>query len=191
MALAATSAEEAAMKLAAIVSVVVATGTFACSRNQAPQTARAPSTGATQTALVAPPEPANAPLTPGAASIPTDPQIASPQAPPTQPAEKLPVAKSANFASPRPESLPPVAADPVRDQPETGADAESIREIRALLAADKSLSATAREITIVAAKGRVRLSGQVNTAAERAAVERAARKAANVIDVKNQLVVLQ
>ena len=79
----------------------------------------------------------------------------------------------------------------MRDQPESGADAESIREIRALLAADKSLSKTARQITINAAKGRVRLSGQVNTAEERAAIERAARKAANVIDVKNQLVVLQ
>jgi hypothetical protein len=144
-----------------------------------------------QTALVAPPEPANAPITPGAASIPNEPNVAPPQSPPLQPAEKLPIATSPNLASPRPESLPPVAADPVRDQPETGKDEESIREIRALLAADKSLSTTARQITIVAAKGRVRLTGQVNTAEERAAIERSARKAANVIDVKNQLVVMQ
>lgn len=179
------------MKLTTVVSVAVATGAFACSHQQAPRTARSPSTGATQTALVAPPQSANTPITPGAASIPNEPQVAPPQRPPIQPAEKLPIATSAGLASPRPESLPPVATDPVRDQPETGADAESIREIRALLAADKSLSATARQITIVAAKGRVRLSGQVNTAEERASIERAARKAANVIDVKNQLVVLQ
>jgi hypothetical protein len=50
---------------------------------------------------------------------------------------------------------------------------------------------SARQVTIIAAKGRVRLTGQVNTAEERAAIERSARKAANVIDVKNQLVVLQ
>lgn len=180
------------MKLANTVSIAVVFGAVACAHNQAPQTARStPSTGPTQTALVAPPEPANTPITPGAASIPNDPKVAPPQSPPVQPAEKLQIATSANLASPRPESLPPVAADPVRDQPETGKDAESIREIRALLAADKSLSTTARQITITAAKGRVRLSGQVNTAEERAAIERAARKAANVIDVKNQLVVLQ
>lgn len=179
------------MKLATIVSISTVLGAIACSHHQAPQAARSPSTGAMQTALVAPPEPANEPLTPGAASIPNEPRVAPPQRPAVQPAEERPVATSANLASPRPESLPPVAADPVRDQPETSADAESIREIRALLAADKSLSATARQITIVAAKGRVRLTGQVNTAEERAAIERSALKAANVIGVKNQLVVLQ
>lgn len=172
------------------LSIATAVAAFACSHNQQtpPST---PSTSATQTALVAPPEPVNAPLTPGAASIPGGPAVAPPQAPPRQPAEERPVATSSSLASPRPDALPPVAADPVRDQPESAADAESIREIRALLAADKSLSATARQITIVAAKGRVRLSGQVNTAEERAAIERSARKAANVVDVKNQLVVLQ
>jgi osmotically-inducible protein OsmY len=71
------------------------------------------------------------------------------------------------------------------------ADQESLREIRALLAADKSLSPTARKVTINVRKGRVRLSGQVNTAEERAAIERSARQAVNVIDVRNELVVLQ
>ena len=179
------------MKLIATISIATAVGAFACSHNQQAPAAATPSTSPTQTALVAPPEPANAPLTPGAASIPGNPQVAPPQAPPRQPAEERPVATSSSLATPRPDALPQVAADPVRDQPESGADAESIREIRALLAADKSLSKTARQITINAAKGRVRLSGQVNTAEERAAIERAARKAANVIDVRNQLVVLQ
>jgi hypothetical protein len=179
------------MKLAMSVALATVVGAVACSHNQA-QTARAPtSTTPMQTALVAPAEPTNPPLAPGAASIPNNPQIAPPQAPALRPAEDSPITTSSSLASPRPETLPSVAPDPVRDQSETSADAESVREIRAQLAADKSLSATARQVTIVAAKGRVRLTGQVNTAEERAAVERAARKAANVIDVKNQLVVLQ
>jgi BON domain len=180
------------MKLTTTVSIAAVIGALACSHNQAPQTARATtSTTPMQTALVAPVEPDNAPLTPGAASIPNDAQVAPPQAPAAKPADERPVTTASSLASPRPDSLPSVATDPVRDQSETSADAESVREIRALLAADKSLSPTARQITIVATKGRVRLTGQVNTAEERAAVERAARKAANVVDVKNQLVVLQ
>jgi hypothetical protein len=180
------------MKLAMSVAFATVVGAVACSHNQAPQTARAP-TSATpmQTAPVAPAEPANPPLTPGAASIPNNPQVAPPQGSTARTADDSPVTMSSSLASPRPETLPRVATDPVRDQSETSADAESVREIRALLAADKSLSDTARQVTIIAAKGRVRLTGQVNTAEERAAVERAARKAANVIDVRNQLVVLQ
>lgn len=77
------------------------------------------------------------------------------------------------------------------DKPETSADEESVREIRGLLASDKSLSNTARQVTVIARQGRVRLAGQVNTAKERAAIERYARMAANVRDVKNELVVLE
>ena len=178
------------MKLATQVSFAVVIGALACSHHQPPQAASAPPAAApTQTAVVAPaPE---AQLAPGAATIPRNPEVAPPQAPGPRPAEDSPITMSSSFASTRPDSVPAVATDPHRDQSETSDDAESIREIRALLAADKSLSATARQVTISAAKGRVRLSGQVNTAEERAAVERAARKAANVVDVKNQLVVLQ
>lgn len=178
------------MKLATIVSFAVVIGAGACSHHQPPQTVSAPPvTQPTQTALVAPaPEPQ---LAPGAATIPRDAQVAPPQAPGAKPAEDSPITMSSNFASTRPDAVPAVATDPHRDQSETSDDAESIREIRALLAADRSLSATARQITISAAKGRVRLSGQVNTPEERAAIERAARKAANVVDVRNQLVVLQ
>jgi len=180
------------MKLGIPVVCAAIIGAVACSHNQPPQTARtAPPTVPLQTALAATAEPANPPLAPGAPSIPTDPQIARPEAPPAAPADERPVTTSSHFASPRPDSLPPVAVDPVRDQSQTSADEESIREIRALLAADKSLSATARQITIIARNGRVRLTGQVNTPEERAAIERAARKAANVTDVKNQLVVLE
>jgi hypothetical protein len=180
------------MKLAISVSFALIIGVAACSHHQQPQTARTapstePATTPMQTALVAPaPEPQ---LAPGAATIPRDPQVAPPQAPALKTADS-PVTTS-NFASARPESLPSVPTDSKRDQSETSADEESVREIRALLAADKSLSPTARQVTVTATKGRVRLTGQVNTAEERAAVERAARKAANVIDVRNQLVVLQ
>ena len=180
------------MKLATTMLFAAVSGALGCSHSQPPQAARATpaSTLPMRNAVVATAEPANPPLTPGAATIPKD-QLAPPRAPAAKPADERPIATSPGFASPRPDALPPVAMDPVRDQPETGDDQESVREIRALLAADKSLSETARQITIVARKGRIRLSGQVNTAEERAAVERAARKAANVIDVKNQLVVLE
>jgi hypothetical protein len=179
------------MKLATSISLAVAIGAAACSHDQPPpQTARtAPSPEATQTApaaLTAEPQ-----LAPGAATVSREPQVAPPRAPAARPNEDSPITMSSSFASTRPDAVPAVATAPNRDQSETSADAESVREIRALLAADKSLSAAARQVTIVAANGRIRLSGQVNTAEQRAAVERAARKAANVIDVRNQLVVLQ
>jgi hypothetical protein len=176
------------MKLATSISLAVAIAAAACSHDQPPpQTARtAPSPASTQTAPAADPQ-----LARGAATVSREPQVAPPQAPAARPNEDSPITMSSSFASTRPDAVPAVATEPNRDQSETSADAESVREIRALLAADKSLSAAARQVTIIAANGRVRLSGQVNTAEQRAAVERAARKAANVIDVRNQLVVLQ
>lgn len=178
------------MKLATTVLIAALGGAVACSHHQPPRTAQAtPATTPKQTALVVPPEPAKPPIVPGAASIPQAPATL-PYAPTSKPPAETPLTKSSSFASP-PASLPSPAVDPVRDQSETSNDAESVHEIRALLAADKSLSATARQVTIVARKGRVRLSGQVNTAEERAAVERYARQAANVIDVTNQLVILE
>jgi osmotically-inducible protein OsmY len=102
----------------------------------------------------------------------------------------VPLTPSSGVGDARPTSTSP-ALDPVLDKTETSDDRDSAREIRARLAADKSLSATARQVTINVDHGRVRLRGQVNTAEERAAVERAARKAVNVIDVRNELVVLQ
>lgn len=182
------------MKLATIVTLAAVGGAVACSHNQPPRTAQAapptaPSTPR-QTAFVAPTEPGRAPIVPGAATIPQAP-ITLPYAPTTKPVMETPITKSSSFASPPPAALSPPAVDPVRDQPETSDDAESVREIRALLGGDKSLSATARQITIVARKGRVLLNGQVNTADERARVERYARQAANVIDVTNRLVILE
>jgi hypothetical protein len=184
------------MKLAITVLIAAISGAVACSHNQPPRIAQAaPATTPTpvtvepaRSAPAANAEPTQ--LVPGAASIPKDPSVAPPYAPASKSTEDRPVT-SASFASPRAGSVPAVAPDPARDQPETSDDVESVRELRALLAADKSLSPTARQITIIARRGRVYLIGQVNTADERAAVERAARKAANVIDVTNRLVVLE
>jgi osmotically-inducible protein OsmY len=77
------------------------------------------------------------------------------------------------------------------DKSDSAQDQDSIREIRALLGADKMLAAIAPRVTIVARNGRVWLRGQVNTAEQRAGIERAARQAAGVIDVNNELVVME
>lgn len=178
------------MKLCHCLVLAAGACAAACSHDQRPAHA-APTTMPTQTALVAAPDRAETQVTPGAPSIPGDPQVAPPVAPAAKPADEAPIASSSSLASPRPDSVPVVPTDPVLDKSHSGRDEESVREIRALLAADKSLSATSRKISVEVRDGRVRLSGQVNTAAERAAIERAARRAANVIDVKNQLVVLE
>ena len=74
---------------------------------------------------------------------------------------------------------------------DTAEDHESIQDIRAAMAADKSLSAAAKEVTIVARNGRVWLRGHVSTAEERSAIERAALQAAGVVEVHNELVVAE
>lgn len=84
-----------------------------------------------------------------------------------------------------------VPLDPDRDKPQRAGDVESIREIRQALAADKSLSESARKVVIVVREGRVWLRGSVISAEERAAVERAARQAAGVITVRNELAVME
>ena len=179
------------MKLAHFVVLATIGCAAACSHEPQPKTAHKFTTMPTQTALVAPPTSTDTQLTPGAASIPSDPQVAPPVAPAAKPADDAPITSSSSLASPRPDALPAVPIDPALNKPHGDRDEESVREIRALLAADKSLSATARKVTVEVRAGRVRLTGQVNTAVERAAVERAARRAANVIDVKNQLLVLE
>jgi|SRR6478752_2830081 len=176
------------MKQSITILLLASTTTWACSHESRPETAHAPSTSAMQTALVSTAQPTES----GAPSIPTNnPAVRAPVAPAAMPPEQVPLTASSGLGAPRPVAAGLVASDPALDKPESRDDEESIREIRALLAADKSLSPTARQVTIIARQGRVRLSGQVNTAEERASVERAARRAANVIDVRNELVVLQ
>ncbi len=187
------------MKLSISLALFALTAPLACSQERPAASPAAAPTGATlptQTALVSAADP-GATAQPGAATIPTNtPAVAAPVAPAPSPAAEKPLMPSSGAGTPRPTTAdlvpgnaPPL--DPARDKAHSDADRESVSEIRALLAADKSLSATARRVTIVAQAGRVRLSGQVNTADERAAIERAARQAANVREVKNELVVLE
>lgn len=161
---------------------------FACSHeSRPPAEPMTASTLPTQTALVSTADPGAA-AQPGAATIPTNaPSIPAPVAPPTTSADERPLVAT-------PPEPPPgqstQALDRELDKADSEPDRESVREIRALLASDKALSATSRRVTIFAKGGKVRLTGQVNTAEQRAAIERAARQAVNVRDVKNELVVL-
>ncbi|RYZ06871.1 MAG: BON domain-containing protein [Myxococcales bacterium] len=185
------------MKLPNVALFSALTLAAACSReSRSPAEPTAASTLPTQTALVSSTE-TGASAQPGAATIPTNaPSIPSPVAPPMTSADEKPLVPSSGVGAPRPsvDELPPgrstQALDRNLDKADSESDRESLREIRALLSADKSLSTTARRVTVIAKDGRVRLSGQVNTAEERAAIERAARQAANVREVKNELVVL-
>jgi osmotically-inducible protein OsmY len=88
-------------------------------------------------------------------------------------------------------ATPGAPSDPARDKGDSAQDQESIREIRQLLASDKSLAALAPHVTIVARSGRVWLRGQVSTNEQRAGLEKLARKAGNVVNVNNELVVME
>lgn len=176
------------MKLPIVAVLSAATLVLACSReSRPPAEPTTASTLPTQTALVGSTEPGTT-AHPGAATIPTNaPSIPAPVAPPTTSADEKPLVPTAPEPPPGQSTQ---ALDRNLDKADTEPDRESVREIRALLAADKTLSTTARRVTILAKEGKVRLRGQVNTAEERAAIERSARQAANVRDVRNELVVL-
>lgn len=178
------------MKLSIAAPFYAVLATSGCSHDSRPPSAQNTTTLPTQTALVAPtPAPA---AEPGAPGIPTNtPAVAPPVAPVARAPEEVPLTPSSARGEPRPVAAGLVPSDPALDKTESAEDQESVGEIRALLAADPSLSPGARQVMIVARKGRIWLRGQVNTPEERAAIERAARKAANVRDVRNELVVLQ
>jgi hypothetical protein len=144
-----------------------------------------------QTALVAAPE-SGEPAEPGAPGIPrNNPQVPPPATEAPPPPDETRLTPASALGQPRPTSAPLAPSDPALDKADSASEQQSLREIRELLAADKSLSATARQVTIVVRDGRVWLRGQVNTAEERAAVERAARQAGGVVDVRNELVVME
>jgi osmotically-inducible protein OsmY len=77
------------------------------------------------------------------------------------------------------------------DQAGGAQDWQSIQEIRQALAADPRLAAAASQISINVQDGRVLLRGQVTTADQRALIEKAARQAGGVIDVRNMLQVME
>lgn len=173
-----------------ITLVLCAAGAIACTHERPPQSAAASAPapeGRVETAQVS----EYAPPAPG---IPTNnPPIAPPAAPLAPPPDQTPVTltPASGIGTPRSASAQLVPSDPARDKSDSAQDQDSIREIRELLAADKALASIAPRVTIVARNGRVWLRGQVNTAEQRAGIERAARQAAGVIGVNNELAVME
>ena len=158
------------MKASTAMLLCAATGLLACARDHRPSS--------TQGSAPAPAQPAPLSTT---ATPPVVDKVDPPLTPASSNGEARPVATPASF----------VPLDPDRDKPQRAGDVESIREIRQALAADKSLSESARKVIIVVREGRVWLRGNVNSTEERAAVERAARQAAGVITVRNELAVME
>jgi hypothetical protein len=149
------------MKAPIAVLLCVASSLVGCARDQRPTTA----------------QPAAAPAPPPLATDTTPPSVA-------------PMTPASGVGDARPTAAF-VPMNPERDKPSSKADVESILEIRQLLGADKTLSESARNITIIVKEGRVWLRGTVTTAAERASIERAARQAVNVVQVRNELSVME
>jgi len=121
------------------------------------------------------------------------PQSATSPPPPTsvQLPYDEPMTPASGVGSGRTVSMGLVPTETARDQAASAQDEESIREIRSLLVGDRSLATLATGIRIVARDGRVWLRGQVNTREQRATVEKMARGAVGVRDVRNELVVLE
>ena len=180
-----------------IAMLLCAAGAVACAHSgrsqSASNTGYAPSSQRVETAQVR----ESAPTQPG---LPTNtPPLAPPTVPATPPPDQTPLTltPASGVGSPRAQFVPGDAVPSnaasgsaaSSDKAESGQDQESIREIRAALASDRTLASAAPQLTIVAKKGRVWLRGQVNTAAQRAGIERAARQAAGVFSVNNELTV--
>jgi hypothetical protein len=182
------------MKLSITVWLFAA-GVVACSHDSRPHTAAVttepPAPTRVETAQVsesAPPE----------SGIPTNgPTVAPPVPVVTPPPDTTPLSltPASGVGSPRSGSAPlvatPPAADGAHDKADTAQDRASIREIRQLLASDSTISAIAPQLTIVARSGRVWLRGQVSTSEQRAAIEKAARRAGGVLNVNNELAVME
>ena len=171
-----------------------AAAAVACSHDTRPQTIATapPAPVRVETAQVseaAPPEP----------GIPTRaPNVAPPAPAVAPPPDQTPLTltPASGFGAPRRGSAalvaaPAAAADVAADKAESAQDRESIREIRELMAADATVAAIAPQVTIVARNGRVWLHGQVSTGAQRAAIEKAARRAGGVLNVNNELAVME
>ncbi|HXK17497.1 MAG TPA: BON domain-containing protein [Polyangiaceae bacterium] len=175
-----------------------AAGAVACSHENRPPSIPMDSTASTEPAPTRRVEPTpladNAPTNkraPTLPGLPTNGPTVLPPAPSlAPPPDGQPLTPANGVGSARPVSAL-VSMDPMRDKAESPQDQESVRDIRALLAADRALAATSPQVTIVVRDGRVWLRGQVNTATQRAAIEKTARKGVWVRDVKNELVVME
>lgn len=172
------------------IAVWLCTGALACSHESRPRSApTAAPPGTSVSRLEEAPAKEAAPSTSG---IPAAPSVAPPVAPPAPPETSLSMTPASGQGSTRNASaqLVPSAPGP-DDKAQSPQDQESIREIRTLLASDPALAPVAARVVLVARNGQVWLRGQVNTAAQRAAVEKAARQAVGVINVKNELIALE
>lgn len=176
------------MKLS--IAVWLCASALACSHEARPPIAPTPAPPATSISrLEEAPVQESAPTTSG---IPAAPAVAPPKAPPAPPETALSLKPAAGLGPARNSTAALVPGAPAPDdRAQNTQDEESIREIRALLASDPALAPMAAKMVIVARKGQVWLRGQVNTAEQRATVEKAARQAAGVINVKNELITLE
>lgn len=75
------------------------------------------------------------------------------------------------------------------DQPNNQRDLDLAAAVRAAIVDDESLSTAAKNVTLVAASGRVTLRGTVASAEEKAQVERVAAGVAGVTEVSNDITV--
>ncbi len=178
-----------------IAMLLCAAGAVACSHTSRPPSSASsgapPSpSGRVETAQVseyAPPE----------RGIPTNTPPVTPPAPPvTPPPDQTPLTltltPASGVGSPRTTSAQLVPSPEASgDRGDNAQDQESIREIRAAMASDRALASVASQVTIVSKKGRVWLRGQVSTSAQRAGIEKAARRAAGVFSVNNELTVME
>ena len=73
------------------------------------------------------------------------------------------------------------------DQSNSAADIKLTADIRKAVVGDGSLSITAKNIKIISANGVVTLRGPVNTAAEKATIEKLARNAGGKAKIVDQL----
>lgn len=185
------------MNRSSAVGLLTITGLIACSHDSPPKTAQdgsaasaEPAAGSVATPLVTTTPTRLAPPTASAAPSP----VAAP-APPAAPSPPLvpepQLTPASGVAGPRTSSASLAGSTSTQDKADSREDQESLREIREILAATPALSSTARQVAIVVRSGRVWLRGQVSTSEERAAIERSARQAGGVIDVRNELVVME
>jgi hypothetical protein len=176
-----------------IVMLLCAAGALACSH-----TSRSPSAASTSSSAPARVETAQVSQSaPTERGIPTNtPPVAPPTAPVVPPPDQTPftLTPASGVGSPRTASaqlVPSPSTEASGDRGDNAQDQESIREIRAAMASDRALASVASQVKIVAKKGRVWLRGQVSTSAQRASIERAARQAAGVFSVNNELTVME
>lgn len=173
------------------IAVWLCTGALACSHEPHPRSA--PTAAPPPTFISRLEEAPVKQSAPAESGIPTTaPSVAPPVAPPPPPDIPISLKPASGTGSPRTATAALVPSAPAPDdKAESAQDQESVREIRSLLASDQTLAPVAAQVVIVARNGRVWLRGQVNTAAQRAAAEKAARQAAGVFTVKNELVALE